>query len=158
MAGAPHLTDPSPVEIAVDTTVDAEATLVALDRAAESWGAGWERAGLGGRLELPVTAGVRRGVLTCRVEARPAGAGTRLTLTVEAEDYRLNRAAVAILAFGAAGAIAATLWPFFPQLLSVAPLAVVLALCAWFLVAARVRTTTAAEFLELVVEECGRGA
>jgi membrane protein implicated in regulation of membrane protease activity len=97
-------------------------------------------------------------VLTCRVEARPAGAGTRLTLTVEAEDYRLNRAAVAILAFGAAGAIAATLWPFFPQLLSVAPLAVVLALCAWFLVAARVRTTTAAEFLELVVEECGRGA
>ncbi len=80
-----------------------------------------------------------------------------MTLSAESERYRLNVPAVAILSFGGLGAIAATLWPFFPSLLGVAPLAVVLALCAWFLVASRVRTSSPAEFLDLVVERCGAG-
>jgi hypothetical protein len=138
----------------LDSASGCDATLEHLSSAADEWGAGWTREGLGGRLELPVTAGVRSGVLTCSVVAEQRPEGCRLVLSVESESYRLNTAAVFILLVGGLGAVAATLWPFFPQLLSVAPLAVVLALCAWFLVAARVRTSTASEFLELVGDRC----
>lgn len=152
-----------------DSPVDCAASLRELAATADEWGAGWtpEEAhdensiggGGSGRLELPLTAGIRHGVVTCRVRAEPAAVdreeGCRLTLEVESESYRLNVPAVAILSFGGLGAIAATLWPFFPALLGLAPLAVVLALCAWFLVASRVRTSSPAEFLDLVVERCG---
>ncbi|MDX1502062.1 MAG: hypothetical protein R3325_06845 [Thermoanaerobaculia bacterium] len=124
--------------------------LAAVAAAAEQWGAAWEPWGEGGRLALPVTAGVRRGVLSGRIEARPLEAGCELVFHQRDARYRLNRSAVLILLFGALGAVAATLWPFFPQLLAVAPLAVVLALSAWFLVSARVRTSTPEDFFDLV--------
>jgi hypothetical protein len=154
-----------------DSPTDCAATLRELAETADEWGAGWTPeapsgegsigGAQGGRLELPVTAGIRHGVVSCRVRAEPtAGAregSCRLSLEIESERYRLNVPAVAILSFGGLGAIAATLWPFFPVLLGLAPLAVVLALCAWFLVASRVRTSSPAEFLELVVERCNSG-
>ena len=62
----------------------------------------------------------------------------------------MGRNALAILVLGAAGGIAATLWPFYPPLLGIAPLAVVVALAAWILVASRLRTSTPNELLEIV--------
>ncbi len=126
--------------------------LAAAAHAADLWGAGWERAIDGGRLELPVTAGVRHGVLTGRIKVEAAGAGSRVTFSVDQSRYRLNLPAVVVLAFGALGGIGTTLWPFYPKLLAVAPLAVVLALAAWFLVVARLRSSGPEEFLELVAE------
>ena len=124
--------------------------LAAIAVAAEEWGAAWTPRGDGGRLDLPVTAGVRRGVLSGQLGVRPAGAGAELVFEQREARYQLNRPAVAILLMGGAGAVAATLWPFFPQLLAAAPLAVVLALCSWFLVASRLRNSTPDDFLELV--------
>ncbi len=126
--------------------------LAAAAHAADLWGASWERAIDGGRLELPVTAGVRRGVLTGRIKVEAAGAGSRVTFSVDESRYHLNLPAVVVLAFGALGGIGTTLWPFYPKLLAVAPFAVVLALAAWLLVVARLRSSGPEEFLALVSE------
>ena len=53
-----------------------------------------------------------------------------------------------VLAFGALGGIVAMLWPFFPGLLKVAPLAAVLAVVAWLMVAGRLRNSGLEEFVE----------
>ncbi len=139
-------------EHSVEIPHEPREVLAAAARAADLWGAGWERAIDGGRLELPVTAGVRRGVVAGRVKVEPAGAGSRITFAVDESRYHLNRPAVAVLAFGALGGIGTTLWPFYPKLLSFAPLAVVLALAAWLLVVARLRTSGPEDFLALVAE------
>ena len=127
-----------------------DATLAAVERAAELWGAAWRADGWGGRLELPVTAGLRRGVVRGRLSVVEAADGSRVLFTVEESRHTLNRAALGVLLLGGIGALAATLWPFFPALLAVAPLAIVLALSAWLLVASRQGTSGPDDFLELV--------
>ncbi len=127
-----------------------DATLAALEEAAQMWGAAWQPDGWGGRLELPVTAGLRRGVVRGRVSVEAAANGSRILFRVEESRHTLNVAAVVVLLMGGFGGLAATLWPFFPPLLSLAPLSVVLALAAWLLVASRVRTSGPEDFLELV--------
>jgi len=139
--------EPSRLEIGAPPAVAAEAVA----EAAEAWGGSWEPGAGGGRLVIPVTAGLRRGVLVAGVEITRLGAsGARLELSVEERHDQLNRPAVVILLLGAAGALTATLWPLFPRLLSVAPLAVVLAISAWLLIVARLRNSGPEEFLELV--------
>jgi len=137
-------------EHSIDIKLPPGEALAAVARASEIWGATWRPEGVGGRLELPVLAGLRHGLLIGNISAEPATIGSRVILRVEDRRYRLQWTALAILALGAAGGITATLWPFFPSLLGVAPLAIVVAIGAWILVASRLRTSTVEEFLELV--------
>jgi hypothetical protein len=54
------------------------------------------------------------------------------------------------LLFGGAGGLTVALWPFFPELMPLLPVAVVLALVAWLLVVARLRSSDPGDFLKLV--------
>ena len=95
-----------------------------------------------------MAAGLRRGLVEGEVafEARPEGC--RVSMAVTASAYRLNWTAVVILAFGAASAILLLLWPLFPQLLGLAPFAALMAFSSWFLVAARLRTSSPQDYLD----------
>lgn len=137
-------------EHSIETDLARNEALAAVAQASEIWGARWKPEGGEGRLELPVLAGLRHGLLVGRVWTEPAASGSRVIFRVEERHFRLQWTALVILALGGAGGIAATLWPFFPSLLGIAPLAVVVAIGAWVLVASRLRTSTADEFLELV--------
>ena len=138
-------------EHSVELPLSPDQTLDAVRQAAEAWGAEWRREGTGGRLTLPVTAGLRHGRLDGMVTAEAAGgASTRLRFEVVDSHYRLHWRAVVILLFGAFGAISFTLWPFFPPLLAIAPVALVLAFAAWFLVASKLSTAGPEDFLALV--------
>ena len=45
------------------------------------------------------------------------------------------------------------LWPFYPQLIAVAPFGALLALGGWFLVVSRLRTSGPDEFLDAVAAQ-----
>lgn len=138
-------------EHAYEVPLGRDEALAALAKTAEVWGADWRRDGTGGRLVLPVTAGLRHGRLDGSISTEPNGsAATRLLYRVEASDYHLHWRAVVILLFGAFGAISFTLWPYFPPLLAIAPIALVLAFAAWFLVASKLTTAGPEEFFGLV--------
>ena len=133
--------------------MSADEALASIAEAAEAWGAEWSRQGTGGRLALPVTAGLRHGILDGRVWTEPGGEGgrgTRVRFRVDETRWALHWRAVVILLFGALGAVAFTLWPFYPALLAVAPVSLVLAFAAWFLVASRLRNAGPEDFFELV--------
>lgn len=128
-------------------------TLAALGEAAEEWNAAWEAAAGGGRLHLPVLAGIRRGRVLARVEVRAAAGGSEIRLQVEHAEYEINRPALLFLVLGALGGLITVLWPLYPeQMIDFLPLAVVLLLGAWLLVASRVRTASAHDFLDTVAE------
>lgn len=133
----------------------AEAALAAVERAARAWGAEWSRQG--GRLELPVSAGLRYGRVSARLWTEPAAEGTEVVLRVEERAYRLRSPAVAVLVIAAAGALTGMLWPFFPALIPFVPLGLVLAVGAWFLVLSRLTTSGPEDFLELVQEIASAG-
>ncbi len=139
-----------PESFRIDLDADGEAVRRRLARAAELWEAEWRPDAWGGSLTLPLSAGVRSGWASGRVRIESRPGGSRLVYEVEERGYRLRWPAIAILALGAAGGLAATLWPFYPPLLGVAPLAVVLAFAAWLLVASRLTSSTVDDFLELV--------
>jgi len=134
----------------IDLPFGPEETLAAVSDAAELWGAEWTRHGTGGRLRIPVTAGIRRGVVDARLSTEPADDGTRVVLFEEKTDYTLNASAFMLLLFGAAGGLVVALWPFWPPLLKLAPVAAVVALAAWLLVVSRLRTAGPEEFLEIL--------
>lgn len=142
----------------IELDLPAEASLAAVAAVAAEWGARWEPDGWGGRLTLPVVAGLRRGKLIGRVHARAQGKGTRLSLDIDSERLTVNRPAVAVLAGGGAGGLAVALWPFWPPLLGLVPLGAVLALSAWFLVTSRLRHAGAAEFLQMIVDQAHQPA
>ncbi len=122
--------------------------MAAIARAAEAWDANWSPGIGGGRLELPVVAGLRRGLLRGRLDVRAEGGGSRLTLSVEAASWRLHGSAVVVLLLGALGAIPVLFWPLHANLLALAPAGLILTLVAWFLVASRLRSAGAEQFLE----------
>ena len=136
--------------------VGRDQVLAAVEKAAEAWGAGWRRQIDGGRLTLPVVAGMRHGSVAgpLSVETR-AGGGCRLSFVPEEASYGLNLTAVVILVLSSLGGLLTVVWPFFPKLLVAAPLGAVIALCGWFLVVSRLHTSGADDFLALVVEEAG---
>jgi hypothetical protein len=95
-----------------------------------------------------VAAGLRRGLVEGAVTLAPEGDGCRLALEVTTAAYSLNWAAAVILACGGGAATVLLLWPFFPTLLPLAPIAALLAFSSWFLVVARLRTTSPQDYLD----------
>jgi hypothetical protein len=154
MAAAPPPPPPSPREVEVD--LPPEAALAAAARAAREWGAELEPAGAGGRLRLPVVAGIRRGVVAglLAVERGPAG-GARLRFTPEESIYYVHTPSVAVLLISALGGLLALAWLLYPRLLPVAPFGAVLALGGWFLVVSRLRNSGPEEFLDAVAALAG---
>jgi hypothetical protein len=138
------------VEHAIDMDVPPAAALSVLRRTAEDLGAEFQADGMGGRLHLPVLAGLRRGLVSGDVEILPAIGGSRLIFRPETAVYHVQTQAVMILLFATAGALLTVLWPFFPRLLQVAPFGALIALGGWFLVISRLRTSGPDEFLEAV--------
>ena len=139
----------------VRVAAEPAAALAAVGRAAEDWGALWEAGSAGGRLELPVAAGLRYGRLSGRVEVSPApGAdgepAAEVAFHSERSELHVWRPAVAVLVVAAAGGGLTVVWPFFPELLPIAPFGAIAALGGWFLVVSRLQNRGAEEFLDLV--------
>lgn len=135
------------------------ASLNLLAHAAERWGAEWERRGDGGRLRLPVMAGLRRGWLEGEVAATEREMAeeslTRLELRVEGSEWHTDRAGVMVLCCALFGALITVVAPFFPRLWGLVPFGIVLAGAAWFFVLAKLRNSGPEEFLESVVDDAG---
>lgn len=133
-----------------------DAALAALRRAADGWGAEL-REDEGLRLYLPVVHGLRRGLIAGPVEVEPAEDGSRIVFRPDESDLSIQAAPVIVLLLAVAGGAVATLWPFFPNLLPLAPFGAILALGGWFLVLSRLRTSGANEFLGMVGLEAEAG-
>lgn len=136
----------------VELAVTPEVALESLASAADIWGADWQAGSSSGTLQLPVVRGLWRGVEQCRVTVESMGSGSVVDLTVVESRQQLNRSAVVVLLFGGAGGLIVALWPFFPGLMPLLPVAVVLAIAAWLLVVARLRSSNPEDFLKLVSE------
>jgi len=132
----------------LDLGPDAALDLVA--EAAELWGGSFEAAGSGGRVVLPVQAGLRHGRLEGRIVLVATEGASRLTLEAETVSYWLHRPAVTLLVVAAAGAASTVLWPFVPGLRPLLPLGFVVAFIAWFLVVARLQNRGPSEFMATV--------
>lgn len=131
------------------TPAEPELALAAVAEAAEDWGGSWERQGTGGRLRLPVQAGLRHGVLDVAVAtAGAAGGGTEASFTEEAAAWRVHRPAAGLLFVALVGSLACVLWPFFPALVPLAPMGLVLGVGAWLVVLSRLRHQGLAELVE----------
>ena len=125
----------------------------AVGELAELWQGEWAPAPGGGRLALPVSAGLRRGVALIEVRLEPVeGDKSRIRLEIVEELLSLNRGAVAVLALGALGGLLTIVWPLHPDLLRLAPIGALLAVLAWLMVASRFRSEGPREFLESVVD------
>lgn len=125
-------------------------TLRAVGEAADLWGGEWHRLGSGGALGLPVSAGLRLGELKGQVSTERSANGTRLVYHVQESHYRLRLAHFFVLLVGGIGGVVTVLVPFFPGLVGLVPLAGLLLLLAWFLVASRLNSSGVEEFLDLV--------
>ena len=141
---------PPMAEHAIDLDMPPERALSALRQTAEDWGAQLQPGGAGGRLHLPVLAGIRRGLVSGPVEVQPAEGGSRVIFRPEESVYYVQTASVMILLLSIAGGALTVLWPFYPQLMAVAPFGAILALGGWFLVVSRLRTSGPDEFLAAV--------
>ncbi|HSS77514.1 MAG TPA: hypothetical protein VLV54_12315 [Thermoanaerobaculia bacterium] len=142
-------------EHAIDLDMPPEQALSALRQTAEDWGAQIQAGDgsvemTGSRLHLPVVAGIRRGLVSGPVEVQPAEGGARVVFRPEQSVYYVQTAAVMILILSVAGAALTVLWPFYPQLMAVAPFGAIIALGGWFLVVSRLRTSGPDEFLTAV--------
>jgi|HubBroStandDraft_3_1064219.scaffolds.fasta_scaffold24125_2 hypothetical protein len=147
-----------PAEVELD--LSPRQALAVAQRAAREWGGELEPAagaGGGGRLWLPVVAGLRRGTVAGRLEVEEApGGGSLLRFTPEQSDYHLHAPAVAVLLLAALGGLLTIAWPLYPRLLPVAPLGAVLALGGWFLVVSKLRNSGPEEFLGTVANLAAR--
>ena len=137
----------------IELECNVDASLEALGDAAEIWGAEWQRLGTGGRLALPVSAGLRQGLLAGQISTRNvASEKTELLYTVEESLYRVHVPALVVLLFGALGGVLTIFAPLKVELLQLVPVAVVFMIVAWFLVLARLKNRSTDEFFELVSE------
>ena len=130
-----------------------------IQQLAELWQGEWAPSAAGGKLVLPVQAGLRRGIALIEVRIEPTGdRRSRIELEIVEEQLRLNRGAVAVLALGALGGLLTVVWPLHPDLLRLAPVGALLAVVAWLMVASRFRSEGPKEFLDLIVEAVGSQA
>ncbi len=137
-----------------DLPEDPATSLDLVAAAAEDWGGMWQAEGRdGGRLGLPVVAGLRDGWVAGQLTVEPAGDGSRLTYLVDKSEYRVQKPAALMLFLASIGAIVTIAAPLFPALLGLVPLAVVLCLVAWFFVIARLRNSGPEEFFENLAPE-----
>ena len=136
--------------------VEEEPVRLALGAAAEDWGGEWEEET--GLLTLPVTAGLRVGWVrgTVSIGPREDGGPLEILYRVEEAHFALQAAAVVFLLLAAAGGLFTMLWPFFahrnPDLIQLAPLAVLLTLGGWFLVVSRLKSSGPEDFLAAVAK------
>ena len=129
-------------------------TLRRLAEQAQDWGGEWNPQGVsGGRLALPVLAGLRRGWVGGPVVVDRQPEGTMVTFREEAGEYRLDLPAVVTLVIAALGCLVTVAAPFVPALWSLVPLGVVLALAAWLFIVARLRNSGPEEFFAELVSE-----
>lgn len=126
--------------------------LEAVEEATELWGGDWQQSGTGGRLILPVSAGIRHGHVVGQVSTQRRGEASEIALQIERTHYELHWPSLVVLLIGAAGGILIVVAPFFPPLFPLVPAGILVSLAAWFLVVSRVRTRGSIEFLELVSE------
>src|SRR4051812_39262521 len=108
-----------------------EEALAALARAADGWGAEFQRGGQGGHLRLPVVSGLRRGLLTGPLTVEETPKGSRVAFRPDESMQYVQTAAVVILLLACVGAVLTVIWPFFPKLLPLAPFGAVTALGGW---------------------------
>ena len=93
---------------------------------------------------------MRKGLVSGGVEVRPEAGGSRVVFRPERSVYIVQTSAVMVLLLAAGGALLTMLWPFYPQLVTVAPFGAVIALGGWFLVIVRLRTSGPDDFLAAV--------
>ena len=123
----------------------------ALRRIAETaaqWDGEWQPAseGHGGRLGLPVTAGIKRGWLAGELEVEKSDSGSRLVFKVDRGELKAERASVSVLVIGGLGGLVTIVAPFFPVLWPLVPIGLLLGFSAWFMVVARLRSAGPVEF------------
>jgi hypothetical protein len=139
----------------IDLGEPPDLVIAAVARAAEAWGADFERQETGGRLRLPFVAGLRRGLVSGPLSVEPIPDGSRVVFRAEESAHSVQTSAVALLLIAAAGGLLTVLWPFYPKMLPVAPFGALLALGGWFLVVSRLRSSGPDEFLAAVAAEAG---
>ncbi|MEM8993240.1 MAG: hypothetical protein AAGF23_00480 [Acidobacteriota bacterium] len=122
-------------------------------RVADQWDGEWEPADGGGRLGLPVTAGLQRGWLAGRLEVVPAPGGSEVRFEVDKGEMKSDRGSVMILLVGAFGGLVTVVAPFVPALWALVPVGLLLGFSAWFMVVARLRSAGPAEFFAQVDDE-----
>ncbi|MEM1201973.1 MAG: hypothetical protein AAGN66_01945 [Acidobacteriota bacterium] len=139
----------------VELPVGPEEALDHVAQATEVWAGDWQStADTEGEIGLPVMAGLRRGWVEGRIEAQAVGRErTRLTFFEERSDYRLDRAAVAMLVLALGGALSTVVAPFVRALWPLVPVGIVVALASWFFVIARLRNSGPEEFFKLLEDE-----
>jgi hypothetical protein len=143
-----------PAEHTLDLAVRPDAAHSALRRAADDWGGEIDK----GRLHLPVVHGLKRGVVSGPVKVETTDEGSRVVFQPEESHLYIQMASVFVLLVAIAGGLVTVLWPFFPNLLPVAPFGALLALGGWFLVLSRLRNSGPDEFLVMVEAEAEAGA
>ncbi len=141
-------------EHSVDLPGDQATSLGQVATVAEAWGGMWQAEGArGGRLGLPVMAGLRSGWVAGQLTVEPSGSGSKLTYRVDKSEYRVQTVPALILLLAALGAAVMTIAPLVPSLLRLVPLSIVLCLVAWFFVVARLRNSGPEELLEDLARE-----
>jgi hypothetical protein len=148
---------PETREHEIDLSEPPDLVMAAVARAAEAWGAELERQGqeIGGRLHLPFVAGLRRGLVSGPLSVEPIPEGSRVIFRAEESAQYVQSSSVVVLLIAAVGALLTVIWPFYPELLPVAPFGAILALGGWFLVVSRLRSSGPEEFLAAVAAETG---
>lgn len=139
----------------IELSEDPADCLRLVSRVAEDWGARWQPEDVdGGRLELPVVAGVHRGWVVGRVQVEAIPEGSRLTFRVEESLYGVQATTVTVLVLAAGGALTTVVAPWVPELWPLVPLGILLSVGAWFFIITRLRNSGPEEFLEaLTLEE-----
>lgn len=131
----------------VDLELSPAESLALVAETAESWGGGWEADGDGGgRLTIPVLAGLRHGFVTGRLRVEPLADGSRLYFEVEQSVYRVQKPALVILLLAGFGALLTVFGLFVPSLHPLVPMGALLAISSWLVVVARLRNTGPEEF------------
>ena len=140
-------------EHSLELPEDPRAVLRWVARAADDWGGAWQpRSERAGRLGLPVEAGVRRGWVAGEVEVEATDEGSTLRWRLDKSEYRVDQATVAVLVLAAGGALVTILLPFFPRLIRLVPVGILLALGAWLFIVSRLRNSGPEEFLQDLAE------
>ncbi len=144
------------MESSVHLKLSPSAALKSLDTLSERWGGGWKGEGPdGGRLVIPVLAGLRRGYVGYAVSARSESRGTHLDFVEEESDLKVHRPTLIVLLIAACAGLSTLVMPFVPKLLPLLPPAVVLCIATWLFIVARLRNSGLDEFMQDLKDETG---
>ena len=145
---------PVPEEHRMELREDPVTSLNMVSMNASAWGGIWQAEGRdGGRLGIPVSAGLRRGWVAGQLTVKPTAEGSLLIYRVDKSDYQLQKPAVLTLLLASLGAAVTLVAPLIPSLLGFVPIGILLGIAAWFLVIARLRNSGPEEFFEDLSQE-----